>query len=271
MNGRTLSQVRTVAQREFGTVLRTRLVVAFLLGYLGLVFGLAVLSATGTYLGLVLDLLTPLEALVPALGFAIGYRSILADRERGELDTLRTYPVSRSTYVAGVYLGRAVVVAGVVLVSLLGAAALVPLSGGKQISVIAAHATVDSPLLFLRYVVLTVGFGLVVLAVALLVSAAARSTRGGLALAAGAVLALVVGIDSALIAALTGGLVSAEGVTWLLAVSPNSAYRSLVFATTLEPIGASVPAGAGVAPSVLGLLLWGALALVGAAVLAWRT
>lgn len=260
----------TIAQREFGTVLRTRLLLAFLLGYLVLVVGLAWLSETGSYLGLVLDLLTPLEALVPALAFAVGYRSILSDRERGELDTLRTYPVSKLRYVAGVYLGRAVVVAGVVLVGLLAAAALIALGDGREFTFVAQHGTVDSPVLYLRYVVLTVVFALVTLAVALLVSAAARSSRGGLALAAGAVIAFVVGIDSALVAALTGGLVSADGVTWLLALSPNSAFRSLVFELTLAPVGASVPAGAGVLPSLLGLVGWAALGLGGAAVLAWR-
>lgn len=271
MNRRTVGQVRTVAQREFGTVLRSRLTVLFLAGYLALVLGLAWLSATGTYLGLVLDLLTPTEALIPVLAFALGYRSILADREHGELDTLRTYPLSRGTYVAGVFLGRAVVTVAVVLASLLGAALLVPLTEGRQISVVAAHATVDSPLLYGRYVVLTVVFALVALAVALLVSAAAQSSRGGLALAAGAVLAMVVGVDSALIAALTGGLVSPEGLTWLLAISPNSAFRGLVFALTLAPVGATVPTGAGLLPSVVGLVGWTALALAGAAAVAWRS
>jgi len=271
VNRHTLTQVRTVAQREFGTVLRSRLTLLFLAGYLALVVGLAWLSATGTYLGLVLDLLTPTEALVPVLAFALGYRSILADREHGELDTLRTYPLSRAAYVAGVYLGRAVVTVAVVLLGLLGAAVLVPLTEGRQITVVAAHATVDSPLLYGRFVALTVAFALVALAVALLVSAAAQSSRGGLALAVGAVLAMVVGVDSALVAALTGGFVSPEGLTWLLAVSPNSAFRSLVFALTLAPVGASVPTGAGVAASVLGLVGWTALALVGAAVVAWRS
>jgi ABC-2 type transport system permease protein len=266
-----LRQVATVAQRELSTVIRTPLVLALLAGYLLLVVGLAWLSATGTYLGLVLDLLTPTEALVPVLAFALGYRSILSDREAGELDTLRTYPLSRGRYVAGVYLGRAVVIVATVLASLAVAALLVPLTEGRQITVVAAHATIDSPLLFVRYVVLTVAFALVALAIALLVSAAARSTRAGLALAVGAVLALVVGIDSALVAALTGGVVSPDGLSWLLAVSPNSAFRALVVELTLGPVGASVPAGPSVVASALGLAGWTAASLVGATVVAWRS
>lgn len=266
-----LHQVVTVAQREFSTVVRTPLVLALLGAYLLLVVGLAWLSATGTYLGLVLDLLTPTEGLVPVLAFALGYRSILSDREHGELDTLRTYPLSRGRYVAGVYLGRAVVIVAVVLASLAIAAALVPLTEGRQITVVAAHATIDSPLLYVRYVVLTVWFALVALAIAVLVSAVARSSRAGLALAVAVVLALVVGIDSALVAALTGGLVSPEGVSWLLAASPNSAFRALVVELTLGPVGANVPAGPSVAASAVGLVVWMAISLAGATVAAWRS
>jgi Cu-processing system permease protein len=158
----------------------------------------------------------------------------------------------------------------VVLLGLAGSGVVVALSGEEQASIIATHATGDSPLLFLRFVVLTVAFALVVLAVALLVSAAARSSRAALALAAGAVLALVVGIDSGLIAALTGGIVSPDGITWLMALSPNSAFRSLVLGLVVSPIGATVPAGPAVLPSVLGLVGWLAAALAAAARLVWR-
>lgn len=264
------ADVVALAQREFETVLRTRLLVAFAAGYLLLTVGLAWLVASGSYVGLVLDTLLPTEALVPVLAFAMGYRSIVADRERGEVDTLRTYPVSRSRYVAGVYLGRAVPVVAVVLLGLAGSGAVAALSGGEVTSVIASHATADSPLLYLRFAVLVAVFALVVLGVALLVSAAARSSRGALALAAGAVLALVVGIDSGIVGALSGGLVSPDGVTWLLALSPNSAFRALVFEYAVAPIGASVPTGPAVIPSAAGLAGWLAASLAGAARLAWR-
>lgn len=266
----TADGVWAVAQREVETVVRTPLLVAFAAGYVLLTAGLAWLVATGSYVGLVLDTLAPTEALVPVLAFAVGYRSIVADRERGEVDTLRTYPLSRGRYVAGVYLGRATATVAIVLAGLAGAGAIAALAGGEEISVIAAHATADSPALFLRYAVLTVAFALVVLGVALLVSAAARSSRAALALAAGAVLALVVGIDSGLAAALTGGLVSSDGLTWLLALSPNSAYRALVFEFCVAPIGAAVPVGPAVLPSALGLVAWLGATLSGAAALAWR-
>lgn len=266
----TAAGIVAVAQRELETVVRTRLLLAFAGGYVVLTVGLAWLVANGSYVGLVLDSLAPTEALVPVLAFAVGYRSIVADRERGEVDTLRTYPLTGPRYVAGVYLGRAVATVGVVLVGLAGAGGVVALGGDEAVSVIAGHATVDSPVFFLRYVALTVAFALVTLAMALLVSAAARSTRGALALAAGAVLALIVGIDSGLVAALSGGLVSADGLTWLLAASPNSAYRALVLEFSVAPVGAAVPVGPATLPSLLGLAGWLVASLAVAARVAWR-
>ena len=81
---------------------------------------------------------------------------------------------------------------------------------------------------------------------------------------------LVVGLDSALIGSLTGGLVSPDGITALLAFSPNSAYRSLVFALSVAPTGVSVPAGPTVLVSSIGLVAWLVAALGSASLLAWR-
>jgi ABC-2 type transport system permease protein len=259
-----------VAEREFRTVVRTPMLVVLAAGFVGLLVGLSWLGSSGAYLALVLDLLTPVEVLVPVLAFAFGYRALLGDRESGELETIRTYPIRSELYVLGVFLGRAVVVIGVVVLGLAGAAALVPLGGERQLTVIASHATVDSPALYLRYVVLTALFALAVLAVAILVSATARSTRGGLALATGAVLMLVVGLDSALVGALTGGFVSPDGLTALLAVSPNTAYRALVFTVSLGPAGVSVPPGPAALASTVGLVGWLVVALVAAALVVWR-
>lgn len=82
-------------------------------------------------------------------------------------------------------------------------AAAVPLARQETISVLAAHATTDSPVLYVRFVVLIALFALVVLAVALGVSAVTRSFRQALALAAAVVLAVVIGLDASLIAGLS--------------------------------------------------------------------
>jgi ABC-2 type transport system permease protein len=262
--------ILAIGQREFDTVIRTRLMAVLAAAYILLSVGIAVLVSSGSYVGLVLDTLVPTEALVTVLVFAMGYRTVVADRERGELDRLRTYPLSRARYIAGIYLGRAVPVVAAVLLAFAGSGAIVALSGGEGASIIATHATADSPLLFIRYAVLTVAFALVGLAVAILVSAAARSSRAALALTAVAVLALLLGLDAGLIGVLTGGIVSPDGLTWLLAVSPNSAYRALVLELCVAPIGASIPAGPAVLPSALGLILWIGVSLTVASRLAWR-
>ncbi len=259
-----------IAQREFLTVVRTPTLLLLGAGYVVLVTVIAWLGVAGAYVALVLDLVTPIEVLVPVLAFAFGYRAILADRESGELETLRTYPVSRADYVGGVYLGRAVAVLAVVLTGLLASAVLVPLQTGRELSFTASHATVDSPALYLRFVLLTAVFALVALAIALLVSAAARSNRSGLALAVGAVVALVVGLDSAVAVALTGGLLSGDP-TALLALSPNSAFRALVFGLSVAPTGASVPQGPGWVVASAGLVGWWLLAIAAATVTVWRT
>ena len=261
----TREYVLAIAQREFETVFRTRLLVLLSVGFVGLVAGVAWLDPTPAYLALSFDLLTPMEALVPVLAFAFGYRSLLGDRERGELARLRTYPVDHRLYVLGVYVGRAVALLGVVLVGLAAAALVVPLTGTESLTAVATFGTADSPTLFLRFVVLTAAFALVALALALLISAAVRSTWNGLALATGAVLALVVGIDGALVGAITATLPAPNLTASLLAFSPTSAYRGLAFAFVFAPGGVAVPGGP---PTVIGSLAlcgWflGALVLAG--------
>jgi len=259
-----------VAEREVRTVVRTPTLLLASAGYVLLVGGIGWLGGAGAYLGLVLDLLTPVELLVPVLAFAFGYRALLGDRESGELETIRTYPIDGHWYVLGVYLGRAVVVVAVVLLGLAAAGPVVPVTGQPQLAVIASHATVDSPALYLRYVLATSLFALVVLAIALAVSAAARSTRGGLALAAGSVVALVVGLDGALLGSFTGGAASTDASTALLALSPNAAYRSLVFELSVAPTGVAVPAGPTALLGTLALVAWLAASLGLASRLAWR-
>ena len=264
--------VRELAEREFQTVLRTPVYWVLAAGALSLVLGLSWLNGATGYLPLALDLTTPLEALVPVLAFAFGYRAILGDRERGELETLRTYPISGYRFVAGVYLGRALALLGVLVVGLLAAGGLVAVvGGGDTTDVIAAHGTVDTPLVLLRLLVLTAGFALVVLAVALAVSAAARSTRSGLVLATVLAVLLVVGLDAVLVGGLTAGVLPPAATTALSALSPNSAFRALVFALAVGPVGAvDLPAGPGPVAAGLGLALWLAGSLLVAARLAWR-
>jgi ABC-2 type transport system permease protein len=259
-----------VAERELRTVFRTPTLLLVGAGYVLLVAGLGWLGGTGAYLGLVLELLLAVEVLVPVLAFAVGYRAVLGDRESGELETIKTYPIDGHRYVLGVYLGRAVAVVALVLLGLAAAGLVVPLNSHAQLSVIASHATADSPVLYMRYVLATTLYVLVALGVALLVSAAARSTRGGLALATGSVVALAVGLDGALLGSVTGGAMPTSARTALLALSPSSAYRSLVFELSVAPTGVAVPDGPTAILSTVALCAWVAGSVVLASRLAWR-
>lgn len=266
-----LDRVLAVAQREFQTLLRTRTIAVLALGYVLVVVGLVLAAGVAAYLPLTLDLVWPVEVLVPVLAFAFGYRSILADAERGELEPLRTYPVTRLEFVAGVYLGRLAGFLSVVLLPLVVGGVLVAVGAPAAVSVVAAHGTVDSPAIYLRFVTLTAAFALVALAVAVAVSAVARSTREALALVAAVFLAFVVGVDATLVAALSGGLLGPDAAGWLVSLSPNGAYRVLVFDVAVGEVytrGAS----AGSAPlSALGLIAWFAAAIAVAVRTVWRS
>jgi len=270
MSDGRLRQVRALAQRELDAVVRTRT-------YLVLVtlFGLAVasvpaLGGAGGYLPLVLNLMTPVEVLVPVLAFAFGYQAIRADAERGELDVIRTYPVRRATYVLGVFLGRATAVLAAVLVPLALAATFVPLASQPAPSFLASAATVDDPIYYVRFVSITGVYAVVALGIAVAVSTVARTRREGLALAVSTLLVVVVGLDLAVVGGLTTGVVGPDGLGAALALSPASAFRGLVLAFAATPVaGASAPAPAAL-PSVVGLFGWliGTLAL--ATVTVWR-
>lgn len=265
----TLAAVREVVEREFLTVLRTRAYWVLAAGTVALVAGLTWLGEPSGYLPLVLDLTTPLEAIVPVVAFAFGYRAILGDRERGELETLRTYPISAVEYVLGVYLGRAVAVLGVLVTALGFAGLLAALAGGGDPRTLAAHATADTPVVFLRLIVLVAAFALVALAVAVAVSAVARSVRAAIALGVAALVVLVVGLDLGIVLGLAGG-VDEGAVQWLLAASPNSAYRGLVLETVVQPVTATGVRTAAPVASALGLAAWLVGALLAATLTVWR-
>lgn len=263
-------QVWAIAQRELDTVVRTPAYLALSVTFAIVVLAVPLLGGAGGYIPLLLNLLTPVEVLVPVVAFGFGYRAIRADAERGELDVVRTYPVARSTYVAGVFVGRGAVVALSVLVPLVLAAFAVPLADQPTPSFLATAGTVDNPAFYVRFVVLAVAYAVVALAAALAVSGLARSTRQGIGLAIVVVLVLVVGLDVAVVAGVGAGVVGTDLLGVVLAASPASAFRGLVLALGATPLSDVGPVAPTVLASVLGLLAWfgGAIAL--AAVTVWR-
>ena len=258
-----------VATRELRTIARTpallSLAAAFAVSLVAVAW--AGTGGGGGFVPLTLDLLVFVEVLVPLLAVAFGYRSILGDRETGELDVLRTFDVSRFAYVGGVYLGRALALVSIVVGSLFAVGLAVPFLSVDVSTFLAVNAAADSGVRYVRFVVLSVIFTLVVLAVMVAISAAARTVRTAFALATTFAAVLVLGIDTTLVAGLAAGLVSEESLATLLALSPNSAFRGLVLSTAVGTVsGAAVSAGTPLT-NLAGLGWWW---LGGVGVAVWR-
>jgi len=250
--------VQAVLVRELLTVARSR-------AYIGLVAGVALVSA-GTlaagggvevgYVPAVLDLLIPLELLVPAVAVALGYRTITDDADRGELGVLATYPVPPWAYVVGVYAGRALALVGAVGLPLALAGLYLSTQSPPDPTTLETHGGVDSPALFVRFVGLTLLYGLVTLALALAVSALAWSRRTSIVLGVLLLGAVALGLDLAVLRGFGTGWIPAGQLTTALAASPASAYRGLVFETVLYVAFDGGRDYAAPGASVLGLLGW---------------
>jgi ABC-2 type transport system permease protein len=263
MTGET-DDLFAVVERELTIVARTPAYIATAVGFAAIVWWLAFASSLTGYVPLVADLLTPVEVLVPLLAVAFGYRAIQADAASKELDVLRTYPLRPRTYVVGVFVGRATAVLSLVFVTLLVAGLFVPLFGPPANPVIATHGG-DGPFgTYLRFVLLATCYAAVVLAAVVAVSTVAARGRTAIAAAVGVFVILTVGLDLGLVAALSSGVVGPDGLRYLLALSPNSAFRGLTLALSVRTVEAATLPLSAVLADLVGLALW----LVGSLVLA---
>lgn len=209
------------------------------------------------YLSTVVDLLTPMQLLVPIVAVALGYTAILGDIQRGELDVFRTYPVRAWHVVTGVFLGRALAVAVAIGLPLLLLLVPIALTDTPRLPMYATHTGMDSPVLYLRLVVLTLLFALVMVAVAVALSALVSTARGSIAAAGVTLFVLLVGLDLAVAFGFSLGLVGESGLTTAVAISPLGAYRGLVLETAIVVTEGTGPQAAAPLASVLGLLVWG--------------
>ncbi|MFD1646145.1 ABC transporter permease [Haloarchaeobius litoreus] len=268
MNGET-DDLFAVVERELTIVSRTPAYIATAVGFAAVVWWLAFASSLTGYVPLVADLLTPVEVLVPLLAVAFGYRAIQADAASKELDVLRTYPLRPRTYVVGVFVGRATAVLSLVFATLLVAGLFVPLFGPPANPVIASHGG-DGPFgAYLRFVLLATLYAAVVLAVVVAVSAVATQGRTAIAAAVGVFVVLTVGLDLGLVGALSTGLVGPDALRYLLALSPNSAFRGLTLALSVRTVEAATLPLSAVLANLVGLSLWLVASLVLATVTVW--
>ena len=269
----SLAIMSTLIRRELRTAARTRSYYLLGLAVGGILLGLTLGgggAATG-YIPTVVDLLLPLEVLVPVVAVAIGYRAIPSDLDRGEVAMLDTYAVSPSAYVGAVYLGRAAVLSAIVGIALLIVGIVVAVAASPDTGVFATHSGVDSPILFGRFLVVTLVFGNALVAVVLLASVVVATTRAAIVAAIAAVLAVVVGGEAAIVLGVLDGVLSETTLQLTLGFVPNSAYRGLVFETVVGVLSAGESGYASPLISLAGLLVWTVGSLGAAAgFLRWR-
>lgn len=267
MTASWVDRTRIVFEREIATIWRTKTYIVLSGGFFFIIVAIALTSGVSGYVPLVLSLLTPVELLVPLFAGAFGYPAIVNERRRDELDIHQTYPVTRGEYVAGVYLARLLALLVAVILPLMVIAFSVPLFG-RASTFLPQSTGLDSPVLYLRFVVLTAVLGAVTLAVFHLVSAVARNARRGLVATLVTLLTVVFGFDVAAVVGL--GLGGGEAGAALALLSPNGAYRTLVLSLIVASVTASADASFGdVIVGTLVLVAWNLCSLVFTALLVW--
>lgn len=269
-----LGGVWVVFRRELATVRRTPGYAVLAVGLLVVLAGLVAVGGGGAtgFVPAVVDLLLPTEVLVPLLAVVLGYRALFADAASGELSVIRTYPVSAAEYVLGVLLARTAALVALVGGPFALVGAYVWLTAAPDTGIFATHSGVDSPVLFVRFIALVVPFGASYLSLSAAVSTIATTRRSAFALGLLALLGGVLGGDLAVLRSLSAGA-SASGIAGSIALSPNGAFRGLVFehvvGVAFAPEGGFVDSALAVA-SLVGWTVGGAVAAVAAVALGPR-
>jgi ABC-2 type transport system permease protein len=174
---------RAVARNDVREAVRSRrlwvLSALFLVVLGGLAFALAELAQPD--FDALLEVTAFLGALLlPLVGILLGYDTVVSDRESGSLVLLMSLPNSRQDVVLGKLVGRAMVLAGPLLVGSLGATV-----------VLVWQYTAFDLVRYVQLVVLTYGYGLGFVTVAAALSTALSSSRRVIGAAFGAYVALV--------------------------------------------------------------------------------
>ena len=218
-----LSQVGTVAAKEFRDRLRNRWVLAVALVFA--VFSLVIAYAGGAQQGAVglRSLVSLVIYLVPLIALLLGFDAIVGERERGSLDLLLAYPITRGELLLGKYLGLSL------------ALALAMLAGLAAVGVMLVYQFGSKALFhYAGFVLSALLMGMSFLSLAVLVSVVARDrTR-----ASGAAIVLwflfVLVFDLVLLGVLvaTAGHYGGDIFPYLLLLNPTDVFRILnVFST----------------------------------------
>lgn len=268
MSSRSLRVAGTVFRRELATVARTQAYVVLATGLFAAALGVVTVGggADAGFVPAVVDLLLPIELLVPLAAVLLGYRALYADLASGEFAVIRTYPVGATAYVAGVLFARITAFFLLVGVPLTLIGGIVWATASPDTGIYATHRGIDSPIVYVRFLALALALGVPYLTLAAAGSALAASRRGALAIAAAVLVVGVVGGDLVLLRGLGSGAVAPGGLATALAGTPNGAFRGLAFehvvGIAFAPDGGFVDSYVAVA-SLVAWSLAGLLAAVG--------
>ena len=269
-----MNPVISIARKEFADGLRNRWLIAITLVFALLAvgiawFGAAVSGQVGfTSIPATIASLASLATfLVPLIALLLAYDAIVGEEEAGTLLLLLTYPLGRGHILLGKFVGHGLILALAMLVGF-GSAALAIALLVEDIE-LALLATA-----FARFVLSSMLLGWIFLALAYVLSSAAKEKSSAAGLALGAWFVFVLVFDLALLGVLVMGQDSIPPalLPWLLLANPTDLYRLINlggFSVAGEnlgvlSLGAELPFGETV--------LWGVLLAWAAALLicAWR-
>ena len=251
---------------RLGTRNRWLLLSAIILTGFALVLGFVGAAPTGTVkvdplTVSVANLATLTVYLVPLMALLLAFDAIAGEVERGTIQLVLASPISRTSLIAGKFLGHLIVLGAAVTIGygLAGAAVLV-FAGG----------TVDGVISLARLIISAIGLGAAFLAIGYVASALTRQSGTAAACAVGVWLVAVVLYDLALFGALVAdadGAFSRVVFPWLLLVNPADAFR--LYNLALLETGESAASLSGIASAlpfpewsgILSLTFWTVLAI----------
>lgn len=249
-----------VAQIELRLGARNRwlLLSATVLTVFALVLGIVGAAPTGTVkvdplTVTVVNLATLSVYLVPLMALLLAFDAIAGEVERGTIQLVLASPISRSSLVAGKFLGHFIVLGAAVTIGYGIAGAAVYLFAG---------GTAEGLISLVRLIASSIGLGAAFLAIGYVASALTRQSGTAAAVAVGIWLIAVVLYDLALFGALIAdadGPFSRFVFPWLLLINPADAFR--LFNMALVDAGGSATSLSGIANALPFPVWMGALSL----------
>ncbi len=257
-----MKAILILADKEIRDGLRNRWVLGTILSFAALALSLAFLGSApvgttraGELTVAVASLSSLTVYLMPLIALMLSFDALVGEFERGTMQLLLSYPVTRRQVVLGKFLGHLVILAVAVAVGYGVAGLLLVWSAGWDLEGLGAYLAMMASSVLLGGVFVALGY---------LVSVLARERSAAAGWALGLWLFAVVLYDLALLAAVVAGgeMLDAGTFVALLLASPTDAYRVFnligdrAVAAVAGLAGAAAEAGIGGAAPTVAMLAW---------------